>query len=234
MARIVQSSVRLVREPVSHELLALIREQELIHRWRPDFNKQGQPTRTQPAYLCISGGAAPNAFLARQVSQKAAQSFGPISGTGRLREAIVAINHAFELRDCPDKTGFGFSNQLQLFDDPRAAGCIRFELGSCPGPCASLCNSKTYSNNADRVTSFLEGTDVSILNTLEQTMTEAANSSAFETAAIIRDYLHDLKWLDRRMAGLRGAQSILNGVIPVPARRRGRASRLNRRRIFSK
>jgi len=57
MGRIVRHSQRIVWEPVSHELLALIREQELINRWRPDFNKQGQPTRRQPAFLCVGDRA---------------------------------------------------------------------------------------------------------------------------------------------------------------------------------
>ena len=61
--RIVQHSHRLVWEPVSHELLALIREQELIYRWRPEFNTQGQPVKRQPAFLCISGGVAANVFF---------------------------------------------------------------------------------------------------------------------------------------------------------------------------
>ena len=43
--RIRNHSRRLVWEPMADELLALIREQELIYRWRPDFNTQGQPTR---------------------------------------------------------------------------------------------------------------------------------------------------------------------------------------------
>ena len=92
MGRIIRHSQRIVWEPVSHELLALIREQELIYRWRPDFNKQGQPTRRQPAFVCVGGGAAPRAFVARQITDRSDWSIGPIAGTGRLRSAVEALN----------------------------------------------------------------------------------------------------------------------------------------------
>ncbi len=206
MLRIRQHSERLVWEPVSHELLALIREQELIHRWRPDFNKQGQPTRTQPAFLCISGGPAPNAFLARKTSPRTAKTFGPISGTNRLRQAIISLNQAFRLRDCPDKTKFEFNNQQTLFDDPATAKCIRYELGSCPAPCAGLCSARGYQENVQHAINFLEGRDSSILLKLEHDMLEAARKQAFEVAAVLRDYLDHLTWLDRRLGSLRRAK----------------------------
>jgi excinuclease ABC subunit C len=215
MLRIRQHSERLVWEPVSHELLALIREQELIHRWRPDFNKQGQPTRTQPAYLCISGGPAPNAFLARKTSPRSTRTFGPISGTNRLRQAIISLNQSFRLRDCPDKTRFEFNNQRTLFDDPATAKCIRYELGSCPAPCAGMCSARGYQENVQRAIDFLEGRDSSILLRLEHDMLEAARKQVFEVAAVLRDNLDHLTWLDRRLGSLRRAQTMLNGVVPI-------------------
>ena len=192
MLRIRQHSEQLVWEPVSHELLALIREQELIHRWRPDFNKQGQPTRTQPAFLCISGGPAPNAFLARKTSSRTAKTFGPISGTNRLRQAIISLNQAFRLRDCPDKTKFEFNNQQTLFDDPATAKCIRYELGSCPAPCAGMCSAKGYQKNVQRAMDFLEGRDRSILTQTRARYVGRGRNQAFEVAAVLRDYLDQL------------------------------------------
>ena len=56
MARIRRGSATLVWEPIADELLALLREQELIHRWRPEFNSQGQPTRRQPAVTSLHDG----------------------------------------------------------------------------------------------------------------------------------------------------------------------------------
>ncbi len=219
MDRIRQHSEFIVWEPISHELLALIREQELIHRWRPEYNSMGQPTRMQPAFLCIGGSPAPNARLVRRLTGKYSHVFGPISGTNRLQQAIIRLNQVFRLRDCPDKTRFQFTSQRLLFDDPATAKCIRHEIGTCPGPCASLCSLKDYRRQVDEMLCFLDGNSQSTLDAIENRMKEAARREAFETAAIHRDCWEHLSWLDRRLQTLRMADKHLSGILPIPARR---------------
>ena len=217
--RIRQHSQTLVWEPMSDELLSLIREQELIYRWRPEFNVQGQPTKRQPAFICISGGPAPNAYFTRRITSKATHAFGPVAGTGALRAAVESINQCFQLRDCPDGTRFEFNNQQQLFTNPQTAKCIRYELGTCPAPCAANCSSRDYQGLVEKAIEFIRGTDTSILKTIDGKMQTAAAAHSFERAAILRDHLDNLTWLDRRMKALRTAQKTFNGILPVPARK---------------
>ena len=217
--RIRQHSGTLVWEPNSSELLALIREQELIYRWRPEFNTQGQPTKRQPAFICFSEGPATNAYFTRRIARKAVFSFGPISGTGQLRAAVESINQCFRLRDCPDSTKFEFNNQQSLFENPHSAKCIRYELGSCPGPCAGNCSSRDYQSNVQRAIDFVSGKDATILKSLDQQMKSAAADHSFELAAIKRDHLDNLSWLDRRLRALRNAQRNFNGILPIEARK---------------
>ena len=217
--RIVQHSQTLVWEPMSDELLALIREQELIYRWRPEFNTQGQPTKRQPAFICISTGPAPNAYFTRRITDKASLAFGPIAGTGRLRAAVESINQSFYLRDCPDKTKFEFNNQPQLFANPKTAKCIRYELGTCPGPCASICSRSHYHGLVKQAIEFIRGNDSSILDRLDKQMKAASESHLFERATIVRDHVNNLSWFDRRMKALRTAERKFNGVLPIAARK---------------
>ncbi len=217
VTRIRQHSHRLVWEPVSHELLALIREQELIYRWRPEFNTQGQPVKRQPAFLCISGGVAPNVFFTRRVTSNSEFSIGPISGTGRLRAAVESMNQIFQLRDCPDKTRFSFNEQLKLFDISSSAKCIRYELNSCPGPCAGLCDRKDYLGNVQQAMDYLLGgvTSKQTLDRLQSQMKEASLSQSFERATVLRDHFLNLRWLARRLKQLESAQKTLNGILPI-------------------
>lgn len=217
--RIRRHSRRLVWEPMADELLALIREQELICRWRPDFNKQGQPTRRQPAFIGITTGPAANAKFVRRETTGLSHAFGPIAGTGELRAAVNSVNQIFQLRDCPDKTSFTFNNQPTLFENPESAKCIRFELGSCPGPCASLCSKSRYRKNVDAAIEFLEGRDLSALGQLEHEMHEASARQSFERAAVLRDHFNQLSWLSRRLTALRESEKLLNGVLRVEATR---------------
>ena len=196
-----------------------IRDRELIYRWRLEFNTQGQPTKRQPAFICISTGPAPNAYFTRRITDKAAHAFGPISGTGRLRAAVESINQSFHLRDCPDKTKFEFDDQPQLFANPKTAKCIRYELGSCPGPCASICSRSHYHGLVEQALEFIRGNDSSVIDRLDKQMKSASASHLFERATIVRDHMNNLSWFNRRMKALRTAEQKFNGVLPIAARK---------------
>ena len=216
MSKIRRHSRTLVWEPISHELLALIREQELITRLRPPYNVQGKPERQQPGFICVSRGHAPTLFFAREVPTRAAESFGPIAGRARLSEAITCLNYVFQLRDCPDRTKMHFNNQLQLFRDERTAQCLRFELSTCLGPCAGNCSHESYRHKVDKAVSFLGGRDFGILKRLDERMQNAASQLAFERACVLRDQLEQMKWLHRRVKQLTAARRKLNGVWILP------------------
>src|ERR1700731_1903084 len=51
--RILGQTRTLVWEPAPNEFAALLRELELIRRWRPRCNVQGQPTRYRRTYVCV-------------------------------------------------------------------------------------------------------------------------------------------------------------------------------------
>ncbi len=215
MERIRDQSCSIVWESTSHELLALIREQELIIRHRPAMNVQGQPHRRQPGFIGISEGAAPRVYLAKSFPLGAHHWYGPISGTGQINSAVGSLNYVFNLRDCPDKTKFRFSNQMQLFERMDSAKCLRFELGTCPAPCVGACSNFGYTENVRQAIEFLDG-DSTIIKQLDHGMQEAARRHAFERAVVIRDQLENLSWVAQQLNRLRQAEELLNGIYPLP------------------
>ncbi len=216
MGRIRAVSARIVWQTVGHELLALLREQELIHRWRPEFNSQGQPHRRQAAFIAISDTAAPHAFMTRRVTSRALRCFGPIIGTGDLREAVVALNQFFRLRDCSDQTRFSFGEQLPLFGDlGKRPHCLRAELGSCPAPCVGGCTRPVYQSQVDCAIDFLEGRDRESESGLEQRMLAAAHALQFERAGILCQQWKSLRWLGRQLDRLRVSERKIHGLLPV-------------------
>ncbi len=219
MLRIRQQSSQIVWEPIAHELLALLREQELIHRWQPQFNSQGQPTRRQPAFVCLSDSPAPHAFVAKRLPKNASAVFGPIMGTTQLNDSVEALNHQFQLRDCSDKTKFEFTDQLVLFAETVRAQCIRHELGSCPAPCARTCSPATYRSNVERAVAFLNGSDTTTLPHLERQMSDAAARFHFERAAVLRNQWQALSRLDRQLGRLKRLETVINGIMACPVSR---------------
>ncbi|HMO12618.1 MAG TPA: hypothetical protein PKD64_11120 [Pirellulaceae bacterium] len=215
MERIRDQSTSLVWETTSHELLALIREQELIISLRPPMNVQGQPHRKLPGYICLRGGTAPRLVVAKAFPTDARTWFGPITGVGRIDAAVVSANHIFQLRDCPDKTKFRFNNQRQLFERSDHAKCLRYELTTCPAPCVGACSQRSYGDNVQKALSFLQG-DLSAIDILHTDMWAAAQRQAFERAIVLRDHHVNLTWIARQLGRLRKAEQELNGVYPLP------------------
>jgi excinuclease ABC subunit C len=213
--RILQHTRALVWEPVPSEFGALLRELELIHRWRPRFNVQGQPHRRRRAYVCIGRPPAPYVFLTTKPAAKASACFGPVPAGETAREAVRRLNERFGLRDCPQSQEIAFSDQKELFPLLRAAGCIRYEIGTCLGPCAGGCTRRAYATRVRAAQAFLDGRDVSLLDQLQSEMAAASSGLSFERAAVLRDKWEALTWLHQRLERMRQIRGQETFVYPV-------------------
>jgi excinuclease ABC subunit C len=198
-ARILASAKQICWEQVHSEFGSLLRELELIRRWRPRYNVQGQPDRRQRSYICLGRAPAPYAYVAAQPGSRTTAFFGPVPGGGRAREAARRLNDWFQLRDCPENQSMVFADQGELFPIARAAGCLRYDVGKCAGPCAGLCTRRQYFAHVRAAEAFLKGSNASLLDQLQLEMLAAAKGSQFERAAAVRDTLTALAWLREQL-----------------------------------
>ena len=213
--RILGHTKAIVWEYAASEFAALLRELELIRRWRPRLNVQGQPGRRRPAYVCLGRQPAPYAFLTRQPPAAALAAFGPIPAGRRAREAMRYLNDCFRLRDCLQSQEMIFAEQTELFPIARAAGCLRYEIGTCLGPCVGACARIEYVHQVRAARSFLAGTDLDLLKALQRAMAEASAILAFERAAALRDKWQALHWLHECLERVRLATAPCAFVYPV-------------------
>ena len=93
---------------MSDELLALIREQELINRWRPEFNTQGQPVKRQPAFIVITGGIAPNASFTRRIPYMLNKSTARSRAQDVCERPSKASTKSFDCATAPTKRDSSF------------------------------------------------------------------------------------------------------------------------------
>ena len=213
--RIVQSSCAIVWEPQPSEFAALLREQYLIRNFQPRFNVQGLPKRQQPIFICLGRAPAEQLYTTRRDETKALVQLGPLFGAGRANRAVEVLNRLFKLRDCGSKQPCSFTDQLQLFDIELRPGCIRLEIATCLGPCISACSRGAYESQVVRAQAFLEGSDESVLDELEQAMRIAAQKMHFEQAAVLREDWKAVRWLYRRASDLARARQQYTFVYPV-------------------
>lgn len=221
-SRILEHAARIVWERAPHEFGALLRELELIGRFRPRFNVQGQPGRQGRVYLAVGREPAPYVYLVPQPTARDQAVFGPVPAGRRWRDAVRRLNDRFQLRDCPDRTAIHFADAIPLFPAERSARCLRHELGTCAGPCASACTEGEYRERVRAALGFLEGHAGEVLAELHAAMQHAATDHQYERAARLRDAWRDLTHLHEHLHGLRNARDHYSFVYAVPTRRGGR------------
>lgn len=219
--RIVAHARTVIWEHAPSEFAALLRELELIRQFRPSFNVQGQPTRRLFKYLCLGRSPAAYCYIHREASKKALAVYGPLPGSRRLFDAVRRINDFYRLRDCPQSQPMTFADQPQLFPIVEPAGCLRYEIGTCLGPCVAAITRTTYSKAVRAAKSFLDGRDDAPVKELKIAMEKAAAAQSYEQAATIRDRLDDLEWLQARLAWLTHARQEYSFIYPVESTNRG-------------
>src|SRR5262245_3526853 len=213
--RMVSLARSIVWEVVPSEFASLLRELELIRRWRPRFNVQGQPLRRRLTFLCLGRAPAPYLFLSRTITSRVQAAFGPITMGDRAVDAVRRLNDWFRLRDCPQPQEMIFPDQKELFTQVRDPGCLRMDIGPCLGPCTGTCTRRDYQSQVGKARDFLTGVDLSALKKMQEEMHAAAAAQQFESAAALRDRLDVLQWLADRLARIRQAQREMSFIYPV-------------------
>ena len=213
--RILSHTKTLVWEEAPDEFGALLRELELIRRFRPRFNVVGQPGPRRWVYLCLGKAPAPFAYLSREPAAKAVGCYGPLVGRGRADDAVRRLNDYFRLRDCPSRQTPVFADQSELFAAETGAKCLRYEIGTCLGPCGGGCTRREYATAVRSARLFLDGKTRAPLDDLTARMTAAAAGLQFEQAMAARDRLQSLTWLADRLNFLRGARRANSFVYPL-------------------
>jgi excinuclease ABC subunit C len=212
--RILQHTRTIIWEEAAGEFAALLRELELIQRWLPRFNLHGRPSLRR-RYIRLGGRRAAGLFLSRKPTAKGCFHYGPVPGGRSVREAIRRLNDWFRLRDCPQTQPMRFADQAELFPVLRTPGCLRYEIGTCLGPCIAACGSTDYAARVAAARAFLEGASDEPIQKLEQQMQRASSQLDFEHAAVLRDRIKHLRWLRERLDYVQTARRQHSFIYPI-------------------
>ena len=189
------------------EFAALLRELELIKRFRPRLNVQHKRDGRW-SFLKLTPGPAPRLYVTHAVADDAAAYYGPFRGGKRVVDAVRELNDLLGLRDCKLGTPMRFADQPDLFSFERTPRCHRFDLRLCLGPCAALCSEDQYRRRVELARAFLDGAADEPVRWLQERMQAAADRWEFEYAASLRDRLE-------RLERLREALDSLTFLYPV-------------------
>jgi excinuclease ABC subunit C len=221
-ARSAEKGWRIVREAASidweytpSEFASLLRELQLIKRFRPPYNVM-QKRDGLYSFLKVTRGPAPKLHVVRRVTGEPGTYFGPFRGGQRIVEAVRELNDAMLLRGCRSSIRIRFSDQVDLFAVDVSPLCPRFELRRCAGPCAGLCSEREYGNRVEQAKRFLYGDADEPLQELRSRMDAAAGRWEFEHAAALRNRIARLEMLREEFRRLREGVEGLSFLYAVP------------------
>lgn len=214
-ARIVAAASEIAWDYTPSEFAACLTELRLIRRHRPRFNVRMNRARNT-VFVKVSDGTAPKVYVGSSVGDGTVRHYGPFRSAGRLKEAVRVLNLELGLRDCALAMPMVYAEQGDLFTAPRRAACMRYELGTCCGPCGGFVTEPAYAERVGRAVAFLEGRAIAPLDGVVDRMTDASDSTAFEAAARLRDRFEALEWLFAAGNRIRAAIDALSFVYVDP------------------
>lgn len=219
-ARILRHAFTVEWEYTPTEFSALLAELRLIKRYRPEFNADYVADEWPRAWIAITSGPVPGLrVVPRSDDPRAAALFGPFRRVAQVRDAVRALAETMHVRDCALDSAPDSKQQSLWFatDDrtsagraagsraprTRTPGCLRYDLGTCAGPCIGMGDHTAYHDAFTEIRHFLDGESRVPLQRLQSAMELASQQLEFERAALLRDRLELLRWLGARVRQFR-------------------------------
>ncbi|MCP3730090.1 excinuclease ABC subunit UvrC [Sphingomonas sp. MG17] len=173
----------------NNEAEALLLEAQLIKRFRPAYNVLLRDDKSFPYILLRGDHAFPRVQLHRGARRVKGDYFGPFAGAGQVRKTLNALQKLFLLRSCTD----GFFNT-------RDRPCLLYQIRRCSAPCVDRIDAAGYDELVSDARDFLSGKSTKVQAKLGEQMQAASANLDFEQAAVIRDRLKALTFIQGSQA----------------------------------
>ena len=171
------------------EAEALLLEAQLIKRYRPPYNVLLRDDKSFPFILLRADHEFPRIQKHRGVRRAKGNYYGPFASAGSVNTTLNALQKLFLLRSCTDSY---FNNR----DRP----CLLYQIKRCSAPCVGRIDAKDYADLVEDAKSFLGGKSTAVLAKLASEMEKAAEALDFERAALLRDRLKALTFIQGSQA----------------------------------
>jgi excinuclease ABC subunit C len=190
------------------EAEALLLEAQLIKRYRPAYNVLLRDDKSFPFILLRSDHKFPRIQKHRGARRHKGQYYGPFASAGSVNQTLNALEKLFLLRSCSDS-----------FFNNRDRPCLLYQIKRCSAPCVGRIDDTAYADLVADAKSFLDGKSSGVQAKLATEMEGAAEALDFERAAMLRDRLKALTFIQGSQAI--NAQGIGDADIFALAHRNG-------------
>src|SRR5215210_3664715 len=167
------------------EAEALLLEAQLIKRFRPAYNVLLRDDKSFPFIMRREDHEFPRIQKHRGARRvKKAHYYGPFASAGSVTRTLNALQKLFLLRSCSDSF---FTN--------RSRPCLLYQIKRCSAPCVGRISEQEYGELVSEAKEFLGGKSTGVQSRLSRSMAEAAERRDYELAAVYRDRLRALTYI---------------------------------------
>src|SRR5215207_10223722 len=171
------------------EAEALLLEAQLIKRFRPAYNVLLRDDKSFPFILLREDHAFPRVQKHRGARRTKGQYYGPFASAGSVTRTLNALQKLFLLRSCTD-----------TFLATRKRPCLLFQIRRCSAPCVGRVTPEAYAELVQDSKDFLAGKSSQVQQKLARAMNGAAEAMDYELAAVFRDRLRSLTFIQGSQA----------------------------------
>ncbi len=173
----------------NNEAEALLLEAQLIKRYRPPYNVLLRDDKSFPFILLRADHDFPRIQKHRGARRAKGNYYGPFASAGSVTQTLNALQKLFLLRSCTD----GF---FKTRDRP----CLLYQIKRCSAPCVGRIDQAAYAELIADAKDFLAGKSTKVQAKLGTQMQAAAENMDFELAAVLRDRLKALTFIQGSQA----------------------------------
>ncbi len=166
------------------EAEALLLEAQLIKRYRPPYNVLLRDDKSFPFILLREDHDFPQVRKHRGARRHKGSYYGPFASAGSVTRTLNALQKLFLLRSCTDS-----------FFATRKRPCLLYQIKRCSAPCVERVTKADYAELVGDAKDFLAGKSTKVQQKLAAQMQEAAEAMDFELAAVMRDRLRALTFI---------------------------------------
>src|SRR3954465_11573204 len=166
------------------EAEALLLEAQLIKRYRPPYNVLLRDDKSFPFILLREDHPFPQVRKHRGARRHKGQYYGPFASAGSVTRTLNALQKLFLLRSCTD-----------TFLATRKRPCLLYQIRRCSAPCVGRIDAAGYAELVGDAKAFLAGKSTQVQQKLAASMQAAAEAMDFELAAVFRDRLRALTFI---------------------------------------
>ena len=171
------------------EAEALLLEAQLIKRYRPAYNVLLRDDKSFPFILLRADHNYPRIQKHRGARRHKGEYYGPFASAGSVNVTLNALQKLFLLRSCTDS-----------FFNNRDRPCLLYQIKRCSAPCVDRIDKAGYSELVSDAKAFLGGKSTAVQSKLAKEMESASAALDFERAALVRDRLKALTFIQGSQA----------------------------------